>query len=157
MMIEVYMDQRDIIPIRSPYLISLKERNSNIMNNITIAPLSGSEPKYNPDRWNEKKIKYNHNCYAYVLNKVALNRDGKPQPGYFSNFPPLRRSDYKCEAFFQRLKKDMPSLYKVKFGQRCRKGSYKGFIAIDPKEEDQDYHFYRQDSDGYWSHKPGRN
>ncbi len=155
------MGAHDIITTKSPFLIALRERNNNKNSNnknITSSPLSGSEPKYEPARWNDKKhIKYNHNCYAYVLNKIASNRDGKPQPGYFSNFPPLRRSDYKCEVFFQRLKKDIPSMYKISFGKPCRKGSYKGFIAIDPKKEDQDYHFYRQDSNGYWSHKPGRN
>ena len=28
-------------------------------------------------------------------------------------------------------------------------------MAVDNKS-DPDYHFYRQDSNGYWSHKPGR-
>ncbi len=147
--------------MQSPYLISLKERNNHnksTVNPMKIGPLSGSEPKYEPSRWNDnERVKYNHNCYAYVLNKIASKREGKPQPGYFSNFPPLRTADYKCEVFYQRLKKDIPVLYKVDFNTPCRKGFHKGFIAIDPKKEDQDYHFYRQDSNGYWSHKPGRN
>ena len=80
----------------------------------------------------------------------------KPQPGYFSNFSSLKYSDYNCETFYIRLKRDIPSLYIVPFNEKCRKGFYKGFIAIDTKKEDQDYHFYRQDKSGYWSHKPGR-
>ena len=47
-------------------------------------------------------------------------------------------------------------MYLINFNERCRKGFYKGFIALDPKDSDQDYHFYRQDNDGMWSHKPGR-
>ena len=33
---------------------------------------------------------------------------------------------------------------------------YKIALVIDDLGEEQDYHFYRQDSDGYWSHKPGK-
>ena len=29
-------------------------------------------------------------------------------------------------------------------------------MVIDDLGEEQDSHFYRQDSDGYWSHKPGK-
>lgn len=163
------MDNNSKTPIittnSSPYLVALTERTqyysnkqSNDSNKVEISPLSGSEPKYEPNRWNtNERIRYNHNCYSYMLNKIVSSRTGKPQPGYFSNFPPLTEKDYKCEEFYKRLKKDIPSLYKVTFGRSCKKGFHKGFIAIDPKAEDQDYHFYRQDDNGYWSHKPGRN
>lgn len=153
----------------SPYLIALhgmirnfddynlnKEIMDNSVNNNKFSPLSGSEPKYEPTKWNDNNIQYNHNCYAYILNTRASRRKGKPQPGYFSNFPQITESDYNCLEFYNRLKKDIPSLYLAKFDEKCKNGYYKAFIAIDPKLEDQDYHFYRQDSDGYWSHKPGR-
>ena len=146
----------------SPYLVALKERlNNNIESDKMtreFSPLSGSEPEYDPKRWNDNdRIKYNHNCYSYVLNKIAAARTGKPQPGYYSGFPSLSEKDYKCQEFYKRLKMDVPSLYKIDFDTPCRRGFHKGFIAIDPKKDDQDYHFYRQDSSGYWSHKPGRN
>jgi hypothetical protein len=147
----------------SPYIFAIKERfrilekyypNENYSEDFS--PLSGFEPKYQPNKWNNKEsVKYNHNCYAYVLNTIA-KREGKPQPGYFANFPPINKDDYNCQAFYERLKKDIPSLYLTTFNEKCKKGFYKGFIAIDNKEEDQDYHFYRQDNTGYWSHKPGR-
>lgn len=153
----------------SPYLFALSEKfrnfrnykieknNKNGKNNrsIKFSPTSGSEPKFQPRKWNNEEVQPNHNCYAYVLNTIAP-RQGKPQPGYFSGFPPLEKEDYNCLSFYQRLKKDIPSLYLTTFGEKCKKGFYKGFIAIDPKDEDQDYHFYRQDKSGYWSHKPGR-
>ena len=47
-------------------------------------------------------------------------------------------------------------MYLAKFDKRCKKGFSKGFIVLDDKASDQDYHFYRQDNSGYWSHKPGR-
>lgn len=154
----------------SPYLVALKERvDGNVASNVTplldkskmtaeFSPLSGSEPTYDPGRWNNnERIKYNHNCYSYVLNKIVSSRKGKPQPGYYSGYPILAEKDYKCQEFYRRLKRDVPSLYKIDFDTPCRRGFHKGFIAIDPKTSDQDYHFYRQDSNGYWSHKPGRN
>jgi len=153
----------------SPYITSIKEimryNRDHFLNKKktpptdkkTHSPLSGSEPKFEPNRWNNiENIKNNHNCYAYVLNTIVHKRNGKPQPGYFSNFPPLKSSDYICQTFYQRLKKDIPSLYLITFDRGCKRGFYKGFLALDPKVEDQDYHFYRQDDNGYWSHKPGR-
>jgi len=152
---------------KSPYLLGIKEiidSNSKFddkkyLHNSTktLSPLSGSELKYEPKKWNNREnIKKNHNCYAYVLNQIASKRIGKPQPGYFSNFPPLSNNDYNCKSFYKRLKKDVPSLYLIDFDTPCKKGYYKGFIALDKKEHDTDYHFYRQDSSSYWSHKPGR-
>lgn len=155
----------------SPFVISIKETfKNNISNkneyflnqnqnnfNLDFSPLSGSEPQYQPYKWNlNKKVKNNHNCYAYVINNIKESRIGKPQPGYFANLNSIKRDDYNCESFYKRLKKDNPSLYLIDFETGCRKGFHKGFIALDKKKEDTDYHFYRQDKNGYWSHKPGR-
>ena len=149
---------------KSPYLISMisnsnktcayKHSNSK---NKHLSPISGHEPKYEPLIWNNRsQIKDTHNCYAYALNKIVSNRKNKPQPGYYSNYPPLSSDDYKCNIFYERLKKDIPSLYITNFEGKCKNGFYKAFLALDPKRIDQDYHFYRQDNNGLWSHKPGR-
>ena len=149
----------------SPYIIALHEMVKNYENSYEnsrenqsgLSPMSGSEPQWDPSKWNDRpKVKYTHNCYAYVLDQIFSQRQGKPQPGYFANFPPLTYKDYQCIIFYKRLKKDMPSMYLTNFDDRCKKGFYKGFIALDNKSGDQDYHFYRQDSTGYFSHKPGR-
>lgn len=152
----------------SPYIVALKgniryfkdyvltDKNGNTARKPrTFSPISGYEPKYNAKLWNNPLTRVEHNCYAYVINTIA-QRTGKPQPGYFSGFPPMGDDDYHCEEFYRRLKKDIPSLYLTTFTERCKPGFYKGFLAIDPKKEDPDYHFYRQDRNGYWSHKPGR-
>ena len=149
---------------KSPYIISFEKLRNRVPNPsklnepmLEFSPLSGSEPKYDPNLWNQNPdIKDTHNCYAYVLNKIVKGRKDKPQPGYFSNYPYIEEKDYRCSTFYKRLKRDIPSLYLTTFNEPCSKGFYKGFIAIDPKKDDQDYHFYRQNSDGYWSHKPGR-
>ena len=41
--------------------------------------------------------------------------------------------------------------------QPCPTGYYKAFVAVAPVTSDSnaDYHFYRQNPDGSWSHKPG--
>ncbi len=150
----------------SPYVVALHEmiryykdyelNNKDINYNNQFSPLSGSEPKFEPKKWNVDNIKYNHNCYAYVLNTIASKRHGKPQPGYFSNFPPLKTEDYNCLSFYKRLKKDIPSMYLTSFGEKCKKNFYKGFLALDPKVDDNDYHFFKMHNTAYWSHKPGR-
>ena len=38
------------------------------------------------------------------------------------------------------------------FDNACVPGFYKIFLALDPKN---DYHWWRQDSNQLWSHKPG--
>ena len=148
----------------SPYsiLLSRDEHINNSSNNkynkTILSPLSGHEPKYEPDRWNMKNsIKSTHNCFSYALNQLVSSRINKPQPGYFSKYPHINNNDYNCNAFYKRLRSDIPSLYRAKFGTRCKKGYYKVFLAVDnDTSKDTDYHFYRQDSNGTWSHKPGR-
>ena len=134
--------------VEEPYINKFDYTNN-------LAPLSGAEPKYEPMKWNKGKIKENHNCYAYALNKFAPNRGDKSQPGYFSNFPPLRETDYSCATFATRMKKDNPGLYISDFNTKCKPHMHKGFLAI-ASGEDFDYHFWSQDDNGYWSHKPGR-
>jgi hypothetical protein len=123
-----------------------------------FSPLSGSEPKYEPEKWNNTyNIKNTHNCYSYALDQIVKKRKGKPQPGYFSGFGDINNNDYgSCKSFYNRLKKDSPSMYLTSFDEKCKKGYSKAFIALSNKSYDKDYHFYRQDNNKYWSHKPGR-
>ena len=125
---------------------------------LKFSPLSGSEPKYEPHKWNDNpNIKDTHNCYSYALNQIVSNRKGKPQPGYFAHFNHISNNEYKdCKHFFKRLKKDSPSMYLSTFDQKCKEGFSKAFIVLANENYNTDYHFYRQDSNGYWSHKPGR-
>jgi len=121
-----------------------------------LSPMTGFEPKYEPIRWNNNsKIRENHNCYSYAFNDIHGKRKGKAQPGYYANYPPISSSEYNCDAIYKRIKKDNPSVYKTDFKNKCGKGYYKSFFALS-LGANTDYHFYRQDKNGYWSHKPGR-
>ncbi len=118
-----------------------------------FSPLSGSELEYNPKLWNENDhVRTTHNCYSYAMGKIRKGLDSKAQPGYASGFNHISNSDYDCKHFYRRMKKDVPGSYLESFDKPCLKGFYKIFFVLDPKN---DYHWYRMDSDGYWSHKPG--
>ena len=120
-----------------------------------LSPLSGYEPKYNPNYWNNNKnIKNNNNCYSYSVNNKN-HKFGKPQPGYFARYNHIQNNQYKCAYFFKRILNDIPSVYLTSFKQKCKKGFHKAFFAIDSNKNEHDYHFYRQDNNQLWSHKPG--
>lgn len=128
------------------------------------APLSGSEPTYDPSRYNRHKgIRESHNCYTYAFNYLKLPKTKRctktscplpfPQPGRASGYPTW--SDVKgkrCPDLIARIKGDVPGSSLSTFEAKCPAGTRKIALVAD---EDEDYHFYRQDSNGWWSHKPG--
>jgi len=128
------------------------------------APLSGSEPAYDPDRYNRQKgIKESHNCYTYAFNYLRLPTSEKctpascplpfPQPGRASGYPKWSEVKGKrCPDLIARIKGDVPGASLSSFEAKCPAGKRKIALVAD---EDEDYHFYRQDSNGWWSHKPG--
>ena len=147
----------------SPYLLTLKKISTNISKEISpdfltfgneFSGLSGSELLYEPYKWNDNyNIKSTHNCYTYALGKIRIGLDSKAQPGYASGYNHIDDAkDYNCNEFFKRLKKDVPTTYLEKFDNACLPGFYKIFLALDPGN---DYHWWRLNSDGFWSHKPG--
>jgi hypothetical protein len=147
---------------KAPILLQIKKikNNENLMNtderleySKKYSPLSNSELKYNPKLWNDNfNIKTTHNCYTYALGKIVPGLDSKAQPGYASGYNHIDMDNFNCKTFRQRLKKDAPGSYLEKFDNACLPGFYKIFLALDPKH---DYHWWRQNSDRYWSHKPG--
>jgi hypothetical protein len=128
------------------------------------APLSGYEKEFNPDLWNKNKgIKEAQNCFAYAFDYKTLPKRGNctkdscsapfPQPGRTSGYPKWSKVKGKrCPDLLGRLFGDIPDLKMTSFEQACPKHYSKIALVVD---EDEDYHFYRQDSNGYWSHKPG--
>ena len=118
--------------------------------------LNGSEPEFNPKKWNDNlKIKKTHNCYAYMLDYIDKSFKSKPQPGYNNGYSHLSDGDIRsCDKMFERIKADNPSFLKSSLYEPCPKGYRKGYLALDTTE-DTDYHFYRLDANGKWSHKPG--
>jgi hypothetical protein len=145
-----------------PYLLEIPvfKKNELLINTSEsidykkdLSPLSGSELEYNPGLWNNNDdIKTTHNCYTYALGKIVPGLDSKAQPGYASGYEHIDDEEYDCKVFRERLKKDSPGSYLEKFDNACLPGFYKVFLALDPKN---DYHWWRQNKDKYWSHKPG--
>jgi hypothetical protein len=142
---------------------------------------SGYEHQYQPEDWKHPYIEGSHNCYTYFLNnkikavhercdelckkhnktgcpkKVDQCSNLKPQPGDYHQL--LKHGNlnkgpnkYKCPLMETRIMGDNDTLKKVRFDAKCPKYHYKGAMVVDP---DHTYHFYRQNNDGAWSHKPG--
>lgn len=137
--------------------------------------MNNYELDYEPQKWNDvPEILNSHNCYTYFLNnqvppiankckKYTENNQKskcsklKPQPGDFSEL--LRNGDlkkkerqYNCPAMTQKVLEDNPSISVSSYTQKCPKDSYKGALVVDPNNT---FHFYRQNKNGLWSHKPG--
>jgi hypothetical protein len=129
---------------------------NNRIKNAHFSPLNGYEPPYDPDKWNKKKnILKTHNCYAYMLDIIDERFKKKPQPGYFSGYRHMDDSEIrKCDELMKRVKADNPTVIPSTFHQKCPRGFRKGYAAIDTSDN-PDYHFYRLNNDGTWSHKPG--
>jgi hypothetical protein len=144
---------------KKPYILKIKKikNKKNISNDglsffKEFSPLSNSELNYDPDLWNDPKVVNTHNCYSYAMGKIVPGLDSKAQPGYASGFEHVNNDNFNCKSFNKRLKKDAPGSYLEKFDNSCIPGFYKVFLALDPGN---DYHWWRQNSDKYWSHKPG--
>lgn len=113
-------------------------------------------------------VKESHNCYTYFLNMKSQkavdlckqdygehNFCRRAQPGYYSGYEPLQKTDYNCPTIMKRTLEDNPEIYQVDdINAKCKPGYYKGALVVAPG---RDYHYYRQDDDGagFWSHKPG--
>ncbi len=116
-------------------------------------PLSGYELDYEPEKWNGKD-KTTYNCYAYMLNAKSL---GSINPGS-SKYGALESID---DYFTKSVLEEMVRIDAKKYGfifnaidkyVACRPGCYKVALVLMPNE---DFHWYRQNSDGTWSHKYG--
>ena len=126
------------------------------------APVTKWTTPYRPDRYNKYTgVQGSLNCYAYAMDYLKIPKTctldkcdvSYPQPGHASGYP--RWSEIKgkrCPDVLARIKGDIPKVRMSSFEQKCPKKMRKIAVVTDP---DQDYHFYRQDKDGFWSHKPG--
>ena len=132
-------------------------------NNHKKSPLSGGEPDFEPKLWNKNNdVQYSHNCYSYFLNDInqelkCLCKNSEceyinPQPGHYSQNIKVNLKNTTCKLIEERVFDDNPEIYKVSFNQKCPPDYYKGALTVHPHYQ---YHFYRQDSNGLWSHKDG--
>lgn len=130
---------------------------------VTLA-LSGYEHAYNANLWGGV-VGRNNNCYAYALNNQVYPGTNqlwyKQQPGEYSN---SWATDFTNESEMRAAVASDFAKYNEEFGTNlvfqpigkydvCPAGTYK--VALVAYSNNLDYHWYRQDADGYWSHKPG--
>ena len=126
------------------------------------SPVTQWTPPYAPWRFNKYKgVQGTLNCYAYAMDYLKIPKTctldncnvSYPQPGLASGYPEWSIIKGKrCPDVLARIMGDTPGAYVTTFEKKCRGKTRKIALVADP---DQDYHFYRQDKDGYWSHKPG--
>lgn len=120
---------------------------------LTGAELPAQKEIYNTNT----DIHDSHNCFAYafgMLEKGSKADDPFPQPGVFSGYPSFRKTRRKtCPDMIARLIGDTPSLRLSNFSQQCPPNYYKIAMAVDARSGD--YHFWRQNPQGLYDHKPG--
>jgi len=116
------------------------------------------QPIFQPQKWNKKidNIQEYNNCYAYAMRDHELNRSEKPQPGDKSNIKRISKDKYTCENFKTNIMSDYPNILDYnKNEEDCLCDYYKIALFLDDSKPHKDYHFYRQDKNLSWSHKPG--
>ena len=154
-------------PNRSP--------NTVISNLKTMTlPTSGSEPRYEPERWYKKPgMCKRHNCLAYALDVthpsksmyLQIHSDLGGSENVMRLTRGLKGKQLKTQQclltglFFHRL---YPKSYLVQPETACKHGFYKvallnspSRVSPDGRKRNYDFHFVRQNANGLWSHKPG--
>lgn len=141
------------------FIIKDKIDQRVIPKGVKLLPVSGDEPEFVKWLWGAKK-KYiqANNCYAYASNQFRFHRHHKAQPGekrrIVKGVYPHVPLD--CKKLTEAVLKDADNgAYKCDPDKPCSKGFYKIMLVKAPNPMYQDFHFYRQDKDGTWSHKQG--
>jgi len=114
-------------------------------------------PNWKPELWNEnipKDIKKFTNCYSYALNRFEFNHTKKLQPGEING---KKYNKIDCDVIIEHIKKDLNrnDIYLTTFNSKLNCLQRKIALAIDVNSKKKDYHFYREDNNKTWSHKPG--
>ena len=99
-----------------------------------------------------------NNCYSYSMNeKIPLGwRTDKLQPGDLSGG---KYDKQECSTIIQHVKEDYinKDIKEVKLNDNIECNRYKIALVLSNNSDGFDYHFYRQDLNGNWSHKAGDN
>lgn len=170
---------------RSNSSARLSENNYNVVQNTrnvtnserwklrTYLPPSGYELDYEPELWNYYPVQ-NCNCYSYAINNqfdatgeslLFMQQPGQYAGNYSADEPLWFGSLEEAVAYFTGMVRNDFDAYNeindtdltfMHIGRRsvCPEGTYKIALVINP-DDYTDYHWYRQDYDGFWSHKPG--
>ena len=124
-------------------------------------------PIWEGDKWNkDKNIRKTHNCYMYAMNEINTKYSNNlkmlcmlkkkcfsPQPGMRNGMIDITGTPFTKQTIEKYIKLDYPSFKKFSLKKKLPINFYR--IAIFLKKDFTDYHFYRQDNNGLWSHKDG--
>jgi RHS repeat-associated protein len=109
---------------------------------------------FNPSFWNQTYIRVVTNCYAYALNRPGYHEN----PGDRYYVAPFLVPT--CNSLISGAKEDgliaPQNEVKGTCGGACPEGYHKIQIFLDFGFLDPDFHVFRQDSNGFWSHKIGK-
>lgn len=109
---------------------------------------------YVPNKW--KNVICDTNCYAYALNSLYPEKSSSNTLYYVGAFSGYKFNQYcTSEELLERLFADFDFLG-LKIGEST-------FDAVIPKDSykicflssEDDFHFFRYDKQGFWSHKSG--
>jgi RHS repeat-associated protein len=117
-------------------------------------------PSYSPPIWNREGIQNTNNCYSYAWDlpenpegKKPRKKPCKPQPGALYRCDDQTMDRSTCQKITSLAIRD--GMKRAKNGE-CGPCMRKVFLVMGHNREGTlDYHWYRQDADGMWSHKPG--
>ena len=114
-----------------------------------------NKPIYSPRVWDSINESYNNitNCYSYAMNRIETGKDEKLQPGELSTG---KYQNYECNEISNKKMDDFNGIKKSSKYGHVPCGYYKIALVLDTQGT-PDYHFYRQDINGKWSHKLGDN
>lgn len=109
--------------------------------------MAADAPSYNPGMWNVPNIQPHNNCYNYANNN-ATNTFAQPGRATGHQATVMACSHVTPGAVSDGLKV-VPN-----FSTSLARGA--GWYVALVVWPNRDYHWYRQDSGGCWSHKPGQ-
>ncbi len=109
---------------------------------------------YFPGYWNNSSyVKRNNNCYNYATNRKTNNY---AQPGWASGYRGFSLNRKTCAAVKMGAIKDR-NIYEVRPGYNPDSSYNRSYRTLQALviEPGRDYHWYRRDKNGRWSHKVG--
>ncbi len=105
-------------------------------------------PKYNPALWNDNNgIQSQNNCYNYACD---IRTDTYAQPGRATGH--MYSRPIECRGVAAGATSDGLVWVDPSQGCGCSECRHRVALVVAPNH---DYHWYRLDRDGRWSHKPG--
>jgi len=120
-------------------------------------------PKYEPSVWNDNPtIMEDNNCYNYGCD-IQNNTFAQPGKAHGIALPHPCFSNGTCSDVTAGAIADGLVLVNCDAGCGCKECWHQVALVIKPNNGDLescldywDFHWYRKDRDGKWSHKPGR-